>query len=880
VHDDAAISPRAVTLTLVDRTTQLEALEACFGDVALGAGCLALLAGEAGVGKTALVRAFCEQRDSRTRVLWGACDGLLTPRPLGPFVDIAADVGGGLAAAIDADAGPPGCFAALADEVADSRPTVVVIEDIQWADEATLDVLAMLARRAERVRALMLVTYRDDELGAGHPLRRVIGEIRRCAGVRSVSLPRLSAAAVSLLAEPYGVSGPQLYATTGGNSFFVTEVLEAGAGIIPETARDAVLARAEHASAGARRVLDAVAIVPQRTEVWLLEALLGDDLVHLDECIASGMVHADGPAVVFRHELARRAIEEAIPPHRRVALNRGALAALRSATADPARLAHHAEAAGDGAAVLEFAGVAGDRAAALGAHREAAAQFRRALRHADGLDVTVRASLLDQLARECGLIAETHEQIATLEAALACHQRLGDRVAQGNTMRMLSGALACKGGQEARSQRLALEAVAMLEALGPSVELAKAYSYMSSVWMDEEDMPATLAWAERDRALGEVLGDDLTRIAALNTVGTIEALNGIPSGRQKLRLSLDEARGANQEGDAARAYLNLAWALTRRREYVDAEETIAEGLDYCAERDLELYAYYLHAYRSRGELDRGRWDSAAESASLVAYARRGSPDARIPALVTIALVRARRGDPDHRTPLTDALTLTQTGGMLQRFGPIAAARAEVLWLEGRRDEIDAATADTLTLARARAARFAVGELALWRRRAGLRDDIPPREADGPYVLSLDGDATGAASAWQALGCAYEAALALSDSSDVELRRQALDELQAMDAGPAAAVVAGALRLEGVRGVPRGPRARTRENPAGLTAREIDVLGLLADGKRNAQIAERLTLSTKTVSHHVSAILRKLDAGSRGEAVAAAAQLGILAAGRA
>ncbi len=149
-----------------------------------------------------------------------------------------------------------------------------------------------------------------------------------------------------------------------------------------------------------------MAIAPPRAELWLLEAVAGEDLSALDACIAAGMLQAGGDAVAFRHEIARVAIEEAMAPDRRLALNRRALPALAARTYDLARLAHHAEAAGDGAAVLRYAPAAGDRAAALGAHREAAEQFARALRFGDRLPGEKRADLLERslaLALEAGL---------------------------------------------------------------------------------------------------------------------------------------------------------------------------------------------------------------------------------------------------------------------------------------------------------------------------------------------------------------------------------------------------------------------------------------------------------------------------------------------
>ena len=238
------------------------------------------------------------------------------------------------------------------------------------------------------------------------------------------------------------------------------------------------------------------------------------------------------------------------------------------------------------------------------------------------------------------------------------------------------------------------------------------------------------------------------------------------------------------------------------------------------------------------------------------------------ALLVRALVRARRGDPDHRDPLDRAQEIARTVGDLQYLAPVAAAYAECAWLEGRPQEIEAVTQAAFELAQRQNASSFIGQLGLWRWRAGLLDE-PPADAGEPYSYQIAGDWARAASYWRENGCRYEAALALADSRDGKALRQALDELQALGARPAAAIVARRLRELGERGLPRGPRPKTRANPAGLTARELEVLELLAEGLRNAQIAERLVLSEKTVDHHVSAILRKLDVRSRGEATAEA-----------
>ena len=354
------------------------------------------------MGKTAVVRAFCEQRP--LRILWGACEALFTPRALAPFVDVAEATGGELATLVERGARPHEVLTALTQEVAKRSPTALVIEDLHWADEATLDVVRLLGRRIASVNDLVIATYRDDEVDSSRELRLVLGELVRAAGVESLDVPRLSRPAVAELAESSKMDVEELYHRTGGNAFFVTEALAARTEEIPSTVRDAVLARAAGLSAGARTLLEAVAIA-QPADLSTIGAIAGDVLESLEDCIASGMLIPAAGGAAFRHELARQVIEEAIAPTRRSAMHAQALHALASSS-DYARLAHHAEAAGDGAAVLRFAPPAARQAAALGAHRESAAHYGRALRFAQALSPAEQAELLEHRAYECMLTAD------------------------------------------------------------------------------------------------------------------------------------------------------------------------------------------------------------------------------------------------------------------------------------------------------------------------------------------------------------------------------------------------------------------------------------------------------------------------------------------
>ena len=463
---------------LLERSRELSTLGGWLSAVVTSLhGRLVLVAGEAGVGKTALLRRLRDEHGEGPRFLWGACEALFTPRPLGPLLDIAELTGGEVAEVVAAGAKPHDVVGALLRELGSRAPTVLVLEDLHWADEATLDVLRLLARRIASVPALALASYRDDELDRGHPLRIVLGELGTGEEVSRLTLAPLSSVAVAKLAEPHGIDADELYRTTAGNPFFVTEVLAAGEGKTPPTVRDAVLARMARVSPAARTLLEAVAITPPQAELWLLDAIAAGAADRLEECLAAGMLTPEPGGVAFRHELARLAVEETLPPNAKLALHRKALAALASRSEgapDLARLAHHAEAATDTEAVLRFAPEAAVRAASVGAHREAAAQYARALRFAHGLAPEARAELLDARARECSAIGQFREAIDVYRQALECHRQVGDARKEGDSLRALSWPLWTIGrGEEAEDA--ARRAVAVLEQVPPGHELARAY---------------------------------------------------------------------------------------------------------------------------------------------------------------------------------------------------------------------------------------------------------------------------------------------------------------------------------------------------------------------------------------------------------------------
>lgn len=855
---------------LLERTGELAALERSIAKARDGRGSLVLVSGEAGIGKTALARAFCDANRDGARVLWGVCDPLFTPRPLGPLLDVAEAVGGELAELVQAGAGPHDVTMALRRELGRRPPTIMVIDDAHWADEATLDVLRLLASRLEGVRATVIVTYRD-ELDRWHPLRIVVGEIGAGQAITRVRLPPFSLQAVTSLAARHGASPAELYGKTRGNPFFVTEVLGASDLGVPPTVRDAVLARAARLSPAARELLEAVAIAPSQTELWLLDTLIEDVGGRLEECVAGGMLTLRSGSVSFRHELARQAFEAAIDEPSKVRLHRAVLAALAAPPAgapDLARLAHHADAAEDDQAVLRFTPAAAARASKLGAHREAASLYARALRVV-AVPLSLRAKLSEGRAAECFFTTQFEAAAEAMRQALDCYIELGDPLRTGNALRWLSQLVWQVGGL-AEAKELALRAVAVLEPLELTWQLVAAYCQVAQLLMADEDPEGAAVWAARAVELASRMGDDRAATDAHRLAGWVEFFAGEPGGLEKLERCIDLYEAAGLEQDAAITCVVIARTAARFRLHDVAERHISAGLAYSEGIDFDVYRYYLLSWQAKLRLAAGHWDEAAQIAGICLG--EPCPFARIHALVALGLVRARRGDPDPWTPLDEALQLAAPRRELQWIAPVAIARAEAAWLEGRNDAVAAATDAALEFSVSKNSPYTTA-LVYWRWRAGLPAAVPVTR-DDPYALEMAGEWARAAESWAMIGCPYEAALALAGASDEPGLRRALTELQRLGARPAASIVTQRLHERGIRGVPRGPRRVTQHNPASLTAREIEVLALIAQGLRNTDVAERLFLSPKTVDHHVSAILRKLDVRTRGEAGAEAARLGL------
>jgi DNA-binding CsgD family transcriptional regulator/tetratricopeptide (TPR) repeat protein len=856
-------------MRLIERESQLAALHQYAHEANQGQGRLVLISGEAGVGKSALLEEFAQELDE-ARWLWAGCDGLFTPAALGPLLDIASQLDGELFRLCRVEAKRDQLYGALLRQLNEMQTlTVIAIEDVHWADEATLDLLSYLGRRIQHLPVLLLVTYRDDALAAEDPLRHTLGTLASQRATRRLDLATLSAAGVATLAEGTTIDVTELHRLTAGNPFFVIEVLQAGNGVLPASVRDAVLARTRTLSTPAHDALDTAALIGSRMHSEQLVTLIDDSLI-MDELISRGLLIKEGDDLRFRHEIARVAIEAAIPPYRKAAIHTKILDALLSSGGDDdARLAFHAEGAGRADLVLLHGSRAGRRASELAAHREAAAQYARALRSAMDTDVRIRADLSDALAQELALVDRWEESAEMRTAALELWREAEDLRRESQSLLRLSVAMwrLCRGADAKETRELAL-ALAQECASGP--EIARAYERMASHRIAEARYEEGIAMARQARDMAEQLGlTDVISDALDTEAKSIRAKGGewtVP-----MQAALQSALSGGHEEQAGRAFARAyLWYCDDLRPE-EAERCYGDAFAYCEEHDIGTFVVCLQGQRTAVLEQNGRWDECTSLGHALLDQHRLSPWNRLRPLCSTAKVMARRGQQGFWPYLDEAMESVLRLGEPEWIRPVGIARTEAYWLEGR---LDAAISE---LDRMRS--FSVGAtavehcwMALWMWRLGGTAQAVDIE---PFASQLARDGARAAMLWDRLGYHYEAALALLDSNDETLLRESLARLTDLGAGAAARLVRRTMRYLGMRSIPAGARNATRAHPRGLTAREQEVLQLLSEGHSNDEISARLFISIRTVEHHISAILGKLGVATRKGAVKEAIKLGLM-----
>jgi DNA-binding CsgD family transcriptional regulator/tetratricopeptide (TPR) repeat protein len=856
---------------LLERDGLLASLEHLVDLAGDGAGSMAMIAGEAGAGKTSLMNELAHRIEGRGRVLIGGCDPLTTPRPLSPLMDIAADPDAHFTGHDLAESDPFSLFADVLDDLKGTiRPTLLVIEDMHWADEATLDFLRYIGRRVADTKAVVACTYREDELGTDHPLRTVLGDLATRQSTVRFSVDPLTVEAVGYLASESRHDPADLHRLTGGNAFYVTEILATGEHL-PGSVSDAVMARVRRLTPPAQRVVEGVSVAPRDLAVDHALALSGADLSDIDEATLSGVVVARGARLAFRHELARSAVEDSLPMGRRLSLHREMIDLLRAdEDLDLARLAHHAGRAGDGSLVVEYAPEAARQASLRGAHREAAEFFELALIEADRVIPSELAQLRLDLAVELGILDRQEQALQQLLLAAEFYRESSDHVMLASLLRRLSSVL-WRNLDLVGARRAIDEAIELLQDAGDDEALALAHEESAFNWMlarrhasAREDLARCRDLAERTGADHVVLLHDYMAATVETVLGDAE--RGV-AGLKRVESQFRE-RGDDRLAASALGMLGSGGGEVRR--YDPALDALRTAIEEGLRTDADFMVAYNRSWMARIAFEQGRWEEATRIAELVAEERYGrAAIAPVTALGALGRVRVRRGDPGAQEALEEALRIGEGCEMQHLWSPYCGL-AELAWLEGRSGEIPKILDWVWGQALAADSRWARGEVGFWMWKAGAINE-PPDAAAEPFALHMNGRWKEAADAWHDIDCPYEEALALAEG-DEEAMLEAITIFDGLGARPAARIVRSRLRAMGVAHIPQGPRLETRANPAGLTNRQVEVLGLMAEGLSNGEIADRLYISKKTTEHHVSAVLAKLGASTRAKAIARAESL--------
>jgi DNA-binding CsgD family transcriptional regulator/tetratricopeptide (TPR) repeat protein len=864
-------------MEILERDAQLQHLAVLLDRATRDDGVCALIHGEAGIGKTTLVRQFVSTVDAKVKILIAGCEALFTPRPLGPLVDMADQLPLAMASALHD--GPtynglfPSFLAFLREKTSDA--TLLVIEDVHWADAGTLDFIRYVGRRLTGVPVLMLLTYRDESLSHDHPIRRVLGELP-AASTSRLKLAALSASAVEQLARNEHRSAKGIFEVTGGNPFFVTEVLMAD-GDMPASVIDAVLARVSHLSALAHKVTELVSITPNRIERSSLDALLGttdaDIGPLIDECVSHGVLQKAGVWLSFRHEIARQAVMQSLPEDYRAQLHRRMFEHLRARsneTANLSRLVHHAEHAGLIDDVLVFAPRAAEASAKVSAHREAAALYALALKHSVRLGLSERADLLEATAQEYRLVSETDKSLACTREALAVRRLLGNRLQEGMNLRLIAATEWRERGERAKCEPAIHRAIKLLERLPPSTELARTYSTWSWLQSHWAEYDAAVVTGEKALALAETMDDPQSLIEALHMTASAKmCLGDDRDARSQMERALEIAILQSLDDTAGHLFIGVMTAAMNHRDHAHAQGVANRGVAYCQARDLDVHLLRLLDRRATSLAEMGRWDEADHDLDACLASPEISIRLRSTAIFLRERLNLRRGIGNAQSYWLDVQAAPDNLRVEYRLPAIASACAEAAWLREDNQTVERISRLGLDEALSRGDARLAAPLLVWLKRIDAQLPVCAMTLAAPQAHELSGDLDAAAEAWHKLSCPYERALVLVNGDETQLRESLLI-FDSLGAKPAADIARRRLRTIGARNVGRGPQTRTATDPMGLTARQREVYALLMQGLSNAVIAEKLHRSERTVENHVANLFTKLNVNSRVELMARSA----------
>lgn len=854
-------------MELIERSGFLSLLQKKLDNVENGEGHCVFVSGEAGIGKTSLVKFFCKEQKGNCNIYQGACDALFTPRPLAPLYDILWQVSNHPWPSSHTIEERTELFAGVIRELTNKRQkSLIIFEDIHWADEATLDFIKFLGRRITQLRCLFLLTYRDDEVHSNHPLRYLMGQLPPDSFSR-IRLECLSREAVDKMVCEKGYNGEDVYNVTGGNPFYVNEILASYNRGVPDNIRDSILPAYNRCDDNTRRIWDLLSVIPLSFEVKYLEEFgpLGTDF---ETCLQLRILIINDGRISFKHELFRRAIESFLSPLKRITLHKWILDRFRDRfeqNQEIERIIHHAKNANEYETVVQYAPVAAARAACLGAHIEASKLYLSAIEYYQGNDKEVLVKFYEWYAYECYLTNQVKEAIIYTGKTLNILKEKEDIEKIGNCLRFLSR-LWWLDGNRKNAEKFGDQAIEVLRGQSLSTAMAMAFSNKSQLKMLLDQADEGIAWGQKAIAIAEEIGDQESLSHALNNVGSIQMHNQLShkKGISNLQQSLEIALKNSFHEHAARAYSNLGSNAVKLKNFETAEKILNEGIKYSEKRDLDSWRSNMLSLKASLKLETGDWDQAYNIAEGQLIYEDQSPVFAIVALTVLATLKMRRGDPDALPLLLKTASRAFETTELQRIIPSQIALLEYEWLTGntiiKARELD----HTMNRIEQSINNIEKNEFAFWLFKA-RKQHLPLKEVYEGYDTGSTRKVQVAAELWKQIGCPYGQAMVLCEGSEND-KRKAIKILHELGAKAVYERMKLEMRTTGIKNIPNGVRKTTKSNPAFLTVREMDVLELLKEGLQNREIGARLFISSKTVDHHISSILFKLDVKSRAKAV--------------
>lgn len=863
-------------MKLIEREDFLQILEMKFESVVNGEGHCILLSGEAGIGKTSLIKTFYKEKKDCCKIYQGTCDALFTPRPLAPIFDIIWQISSSTPKNEVHKLDRTLLFNHLFYELEQQKkPAIIIIEDIHWADEATLDFIKFFARRIARIHCLLILSYRDNEILANHPLRNVLGQLPPDSFTR-VQLSPLSKQAVEKMAEERGYKGEDVFTVSGGNPFYVTEILASYSPGVPDNIKDSIISVYNRQEIGTRHAWEICSVIPEGLEINRFAKIKSSD-EGMDHCFALKIIIVKNDKIVFKHEVYRRTIEASLSPFKRISLNKKILDLFLGSFEEEGeieRIVHYAKNANENKLVVKYSPIAARQAASVGAHIEASKLFLTAIEYSDGNNEDEMVSFYESYAYECYLTNQVREAIIYQGRALKIWQKKNELEQAGNSLRFLSRLWWFDGNRE-EAEKYGRRAIEILDSMPSSKAKAMAYSNMSQLKMLSDETFECVEWGNRAIEMANEIGDDEILCHAMNNVGSVlwKSRSSEEKGKNMLTESLDIAIKNSFHEHAARSYSNIASVYLLLKEYELAKQVIEDGINYCDERNLDASKKYKLYAKARMFLGTGNW----QQASIITENLLLNPDllgsVKILAFTVAAIIKLRKGEDDALFYLNEAKLLAVKAKEHSRTIPIMIAELEYEWLTGKKRITDEELALSLALIGKVDNIYLNSEFAFWLNKTRNKD-LGLSTLYEPYKLLKEEKFDAAARFWEAKGCLYEKALALSAGTE-ENKKNSLVILQQLGAEAVYEKIKMEMRATGIKKIPRGLRASTKSNPAQLTNRELDVLNLLKKGIQNKEIAAELFISPKTTDHHISNILFKLDVNSRSKAVAEAVRLGIL-----